>query len=184
MKLGLYSISAACLLAIAALAAGCGSDSDTLTLDEYFAEFAAIDDDVDAQFEEVFETLFPEDVDDETFFTDEANLPLLLEVIAAFPRITAEILDRATELDPPSEVEDAHNDLVDALRDALAAYEEGNDALQDTTTMAEFDALESEVGATLIDPAQARLEEACLAVVAIGEANNIPVSSISCEDDE
>ncbi len=183
MKLGLYSISAACLLAIAVLAAGCGSDSDTLTLDEYFAEFAAIDDDVDAQFEEVFLALFPEDVDDETFFEDEANLPVILEAISAFPRITAEILDRATELDPPSEVEDAHNDLLAALEDLSAAMEEGNDALQDTETLAEFEELESELGPTLIDPAQARLDEACLAVVAIGEDNGISVSSISCEDD-
>ncbi len=183
MKLGLYAISAACLLAIAVLAVGCGSDSDTLTLDEYFAEFAAIDDDVDAQFEEAFEALFPEDADDEDFFADEANLPLILEVTAAFPRITAESLDRVQELDPPSELEDAHDDMVDALKEMLAAFEEGIDALSEAETMAEFSELESELGPTLIDPAQERFDEACLAVVAIGEANSIPVSSISCEDD-
>ncbi len=188
MKFSLYSISAACLLAIAVLAAGCGSDSDTLTLDEYFAEFAAIDDDVDAQFEEVFEALFPEDVEDEesleNFFMDDANLPLMLEVTTAFPRLAAESLDRVGELDPPSEVADAHDDMVDALKEMLAAFEEGIDALSEAETLAEFSELESELGSTLIDPAQERFDEACLAVVAIGEANGIPVSSISCEDDE
>ena len=47
---------------LAALAVSCSDSSGTLTLDEYFAEFEAIDADVDAQFGEAF-AFFPEDED-------------------------------------------------------------------------------------------------------------------------
>ena len=90
MKLGLLALPLAFLLAISV---GCSDSSDTLTLEEYFVEFEAIDADVDAQFEEAF-AIFPEDEDFEAFFADEANLPAAKEIAAALPRILGDAIDR------------------------------------------------------------------------------------------
>ena len=108
----------------------------------------------------------------------------MIPVIAAFPRITSDAYNRVQELDPPSDLEDAHDELVDAFEDLLAVYEEGIDALRGAETMAEFSELNDEMDSTIITPAQMRLDDACQAVVDIGEANGIDVSDISCDDEE
>ncbi len=172
----LIAILAAMVATFGALVAACG-DGDALTLDEYFEQLEAMDADVDAQFEAAFAE-FPEDED---IFADDANLPFFKDLIAAFPRITGESLDRVEDLELPSEVADAHNDLLAALQALLVAYEEGADALNEAETMAEASVLIEEAETT-IEPAITRFETACLALVDIAEANGISVN-ISCEDD-
>lgn len=179
MKLALAAVA----IILAALAISCGDGSDTLTLEEYFAEFEAMDADADAQFEEAFAQLFPEDIDEEVFFSDDANLPLVKEVITAFPRITAELLARASDLDPPSEVEEEHDEMIAALEELLAAFEEGVDTLDDAETFVEFDELSDELDTTLLTPAEDRVDQACLDVVAVGDANGFDVSAITCVDE-
>ena len=112
--------TAAFLLGVAVFTGACGSDSDPLTMEDYFAEFEAIDTDVDSQ----LEALFAEVPDGEDAFADEANLELFKDLVVGFPRITGDWLDGAKDLDPPAEVEDAHNDLIDAGGALLVAYEE------------------------------------------------------------
>ena len=177
MKLGLLAIPAAFLLFIAAVLVGCGSSTDTLTLEEYFERFEAMDADVDAQFEEAYAD-FPEGDD---FFADEANLPFFRDLTAAFLRITGDSLDRVTDLDPTSEVEDAHDDMVGALENLLVTFEEGFELIDEAETMAEVSALNDEIEPS-IDAAMTRFEAACLDVVAIAVANGIH-TNISCEDD-
>ena len=183
MRLGLFALPAAFVAIFAVLIAGCGGGgSDPLTLEEYFAQFEAIDADVDAQFEAAFEEVFADFPDEEDIFADEANLPLLKEVSRAFPRITSDSLDRLKELDPPSEVEDAHNDMVAALADLLVAFEEGIEVFDEAETMAEFETLNDELQPD-IDAAQTLVADACFAVVAIGVDNGI-ANNISCGQDE
>ena len=133
------------LLGMAVFSGACSSDSDPLTLEEYFAEFEAIDADVNSQFEALFAD-FPEDED-------------------AFA-------------DPPAEVEDAHNDLIDAGEALLVAHEERAEVMGDAETMAELETLSREV-----DPsttvAEAARDAACLAVMDIAIANDIHVS-VAC----
>ena len=165
---------------LAALSVSCSDSSDTLTLDEYFAEFEAIDADVDARFEEAF-AFFPEDEDFEAFFEDDANVPAVKEFTAALPGIIGDAIDRVEALDPPSEVEDAHNDFINAGDDLVAAINEGNELIQNALTMADFGALFGDD--TTVDAAEAAFDAACLDLVAVGEANEISVSSITCEDE-
>ena len=177
MKLGLFALPGAFLVAIAFLIVGCGGGTDTLTLEEYFAEYQAIDADVDAEIDALFAD-YPEDGDD---LTNDANLPFFKDLVAAFPRIMGDFLGRLNGLEPPADVEDAHNDLVGAGEDLLLAFEEGADVLSEAETVAEFSTLEAELEPA-IEAATTRFNDACLAVVEIAEANNIAVT-ITCEDD-
>ncbi len=176
MKLACRTLLAAVLLVFAALVIGCSS-SDTLTLEQYFVEFEAIDAEVDAQFELAYAD-FPE-ADD--FFADEANLPFLKDLAAAFLRITSDSLERVKDLDPPTEVADAHADTVDALEDLLITFERGFELVDEAETMAEVP-LNIEVQPA-IDAAMRRFVNACLVVVDIAVANGIH-TSISCQDEE
>ena len=177
VKLGLVARSAAVFVAAAVFSGACSSDSDPLTLEEYFAELEAIDADVDSQFEALFAD-FPEDED---AFADEANLEVFKDVLVGFPRITSDFIDSTKDLDPPSEVEDAHNHLVETGQALLVAYEEGVDVISAAETMAEFETLNLEVEPT-INAARAAVEGACLAVLDIARANEIHVS-VTCEDE-
>jgi hypothetical protein len=176
IRLGPLTRTAAILLGMAVFTGACSSDSDPLTLEEYFAEFEAIDADVDSQGEALFAD-FPEDED---AFADEANLELFKDLLVGFPRIMGDWLDIAKDVDPPAEVEDAHNDFIDAGEALLVAYEEGAEVMGDAETMAELETLSREV-----DPsntvAETALDAACLAVVDIAIANDIHVS-VTCDD--
>jgi hypothetical protein len=177
IRLGPLTRTAAFLLGMAVFTGGCSGDSDPLTLEEYFAEFEAVDADVDSQFEALFAD-FPEDED---AFADEANLEVFKDLLVGFPRITSDFVDSVKDLDPPSEVEDAHNDLIETGEALLVALEEAAEVISAAETIAEFETLNHEVEPT-IDAAQAALDGACLAVVDIATANDIHVS-VTCEDE-
>ena len=174
IRLGPLTRTAVFLLGMAVFSGACSSDSDPLTLEEYFAAVEAIDADVNSQFEALLADL-PEDED---AFADEANLELFKDVLDGFPRITGDWVDRAKDLDPPAEVEDAHNDLIDAGEALLVAHEERAEIMGDADTMAELETISREV-----DPstrvAEAARDAACLALVDIAVANDIDVS-ITC----
>ena len=121
------------LLGMAVFTGACSGDSDPLTLEEYFAEFEAIGADVNSQFEALLAD-FPEDED---AFADEANLELFKDLLDGFPPITGDWVDRAEDLDPPAEVEDAHNDPIDAGEALLVAHEERAEVMGDAETMAD-----------------------------------------------
>ncbi len=166
---------AAALVALGITAAACGGD-DKLTLEEYFERFEAIDADVDAKFETLYED-FP-DEDDEEFFSNEENLPLLKEIFAGFPILLREALDQVEELNPPSEAEDAHDELLATGREWLELLEDAADRVEAVDSISEIEEeLEPAVG-----EAQERFDAACLDVVAVGEANGIVVD-VSCEDE-
>jgi len=174
---GLLARSAALLLVAVVFAGACSSDADPLTLDEYFAELEAIDADVDSQFEALFAE-FPEDEDS---FADEANLPLFKDLVVGFPRIMGDLIDSAKHLEPPSELRDAHDKLIDTGEILLVAFEEGSEALAEADTMAEWETLTRELDPA-ISVAEAAFDAACIDVVAIGMANDIHVD-VTCEDE-
>ena len=176
-------------LLLLAVACGDGDDedestptpTDALTLEEYFAEFHAIADDVDAQFGEAF-AAFPRDIPEEELLADEANLLLIKDFTAALPRIVGDFVDRLEALDPPSEVETEHDDLVDAGENFVVALEKDNEFVSEAGTMDEFDALADQLN-TIYGLSAGRFDEACLDVVLVGEANGITVN-IVCGDDD
>lgn len=169
--------SAALLLVTAVLTGACGSDSDPLTLEEYFAEFEAIDAEVDAQ----FEALFADFPDGEDAFADEANLEFFKELTVDFPRIAGDLVDRLKDLDPPSEVAAAHDELIDAGDALVAAFEEGAEQLAEAESMAEWEALSNEIDPTVSVP-EAAFDAACLTVLDIARANDIH-ADVTCDDE-
>jgi hypothetical protein len=177
MKLGLLARVATLLLAMGVLIGSCSSGSDPLTLDEYFAEVEAVDADADSQFEALFAD-FPWDED---AFADEANLEVFKDVVVGFPRIVGDLVDGVKDLDPPSEVEDAHDALIDAGEALIVAFDEGVDVINDAETMADVETAMGQLEPT-IDGAQDVFDAACLTVVDIAIANDIHVS-VTCEDE-
>ncbi len=109
MKAFAVAIFAAALLALGTIAAACGG-GDELTLEEYFQRFEAIDADVDAKFETLYAD-FPDEGEEE-FFSNEEDLPFFKELFSGFPVIVRDALDQAEDLNPPSEAEDAHDELL------------------------------------------------------------------------
>ena len=179
MKLGLRILPVAFLLAIAA---GCSDSSDTLTLDEYFAEVSAIMADVLAQSDALRDVL-PEHrrtSPDDPWPLIDANVPLLKDLFAEIPGIFGDAVDRLKALDPPSEVEDAHNDFTDAGEKLVVAYEAQSDSIQDVETAAEILTLIS-TEPSFFDAATAFVN-ACYELEDIGEANGFPYSHV-CGDD-
>lgn len=176
MMLGPRAVPAAFFLAIAVLVAGCGGGTNALTLEEYFEQFTAIDADAGAQLDALYAD-FPEGA---AALTDDANLPYFKKVMAAFPHIISELHDRLGDLAPPAEMEDAHNELIAAGEDLLAAFEEGGEVFEEAETMAEFSALNE--GDSDLNASVEQFEAACLAFVAIAAANSIPVT-ITCLGD-
>ena len=176
IRLGPLTRTATFLLGMAVFTGACSGDSDPLTLEEYFAEFEAIDADVDSQFEALFADL----PDDEDAFADEANLELFKDLLDGFPLIIGDLIDSAKDLDPPAEVEDAHNDLIDAGEALLVDYEERAEVMGDAATLEELETISREV-----DPsttvAETALDAAGVTIVDIAIANDIHVS-VTCDD--
>ena len=165
MKLALAVIA----IGIAALAFGCSDSSDTLTVEEYFAELDAIDAEVTRQGEEGLEEGLWVDI----FEIEEPSVVEVKDAVSAFTDLLEESVDGVKDLEPPSEVETEHDNFVETGEDLIVVFQEGID-----------DIVEPEDAGILFfgEPAGA-FESACNALVAAGEANGVTVSA-GCFDDE
>ena len=163
--------------AAAVLTVGCGGGSNSSPLEEYYAEFEAIGGAIDGEIEAAYAEI-PDDGFDE-FMADDANLDLLKDLGGVLRRIIRDDLGGVTNLEPPGEVEDAHNDFVDALAGLLVAFVAVDRVVSDAETAAEFNEFNEEVGG-LISLAYTRLFGVCLNLVHIAETNQI-ANEISCE---
>ena len=177
MKLRLSLLLGAMLLVLGTVAVACDGD-DRLTLEDYFERFEAIDADVDAKFEALYED-FPDEGEEE-FLSSEENLPLFKEIFAGFPVILADALDALDELNPPSEAEDAHDELLARGRELVEVYEDGVDRVEAVESVSEVEQIEEELTPALEEP-EKRFDDACLDLVGVGVANGIHVD-VSCED--
>ena len=180
MKLRLPLLLGAMLLVLGTVAAACDGE-DPLTLEEYFERFEAIDVDLDAKFEALYEDFPEEAFEDDVFPTEtEENVQLLKGVFAGFPVILTDALDTLEELNPPSEAEDAHDEVLATGRELAEVYEEAADRVEAVDSLSEMEKIEEE-----FQPAVREAEEpfntACLDLVSIGLANGIHVN-VSCED--
>ena len=180
MKLGLRALPAALLLAIA-FAVGCSDSSETLTLDEYFAEVSAIMADMGAQAEALRDNIpDPRTSASGLYPFVDANLPWLKDLYAGMPSIISDAVDRWKALDPPSEVESAHNGFIDAGEKLVVALEAFSDLVLDVETAAEVGTFI--IGEHSFIDAQEAWGDACYALADIGEANEIPVGRV-CGDE-
>ncbi len=166
MKLRLLAVPAVVLLATAVSA--CGAGSDTLSLEEYFAQYSAIDADAATEFVEA-----PSDFEgSDSASADETNLAFFRYLFSEYERINRDRLAGLTGLSPPPEVADTHGEVISALENLIAVVDESNEAVQDAETMAEFETLNLEPG---LEVAAVAFEVACGALGDIAEANDIAV---------
>src|SRR5512134_2004415 len=125
----------AAVTTLAAVALACSGDSntDTLTLEQYFAELERIGDDAEAAIDEVE---FPH-VDADASF--EESRDALAEFFAASADIAEDAVDDIGGLDPPDEVEDEHDRYVDALDEIPAISDDLQDRIRSAESEEEYD---------------------------------------------
>ena len=158
----------------AALLVACSDSSDSLTLEEYFAEFQSIDDALGARFGAVVDQ-FPEDGDD-------ADLPFAKDLFAEIAVMYGDAVDSYGELEAPSDVQNEHDDFVVTGEDFVSAWDEAVEVIAEAETVAELEALIDGGGVeSIIRPPEMVFDEACFALVDVGDANGIFVD-VSCLD--
>lgn len=165
-------LAATALVGFGAFASGCNDDGGgTLTLEEYFEKVAKLDDEqtrksdeIDAEIQDLGEDPSPDQVADS--FQEQIDL---------LDGFRADLDD----INPPSEVEDAHNEVVRALD---AAGEQFGELV---TEFREAESVEAAFGA-FDDSDFSELEKAmvaCRELEQIAADNNIEVD-FDCDDDE
>jgi hypothetical protein len=161
---------AALLLACAGAGAGCNDDGDALTLEEYYERVAELDDEATAELDRTSGLL--DELDEQQF--DEAR-DLLRQQLAAFEGFA----DGLADLDPPSEVEDAHGEATEGLAEFTEAYGEALDELEG------IDSIEEAAGVfeDLDRGGAERAGDACRSLEETAAANDIDVD-LSCGDEE
>lgn len=150
-------------LVLGTLAAACDGD-DGLTLEEYFQQVEALDDELDERFEAL-------ELREEVASQEEQVL-LFQDFFAAVIPILAEFVDAIDDLDPPAEVEDAHEEVVDSGREFVADAEELTNELADVGSSSE---LEEVFDDPEYEAASDRFLQACFALQDIADANGIDV---------
>ena len=175
------ALIAALLLAFGAIAAACGGDGDgdgdgggdggggALTLQEYFQRVEELDTALQAEEAALDERM----EDDLASVTDEQDaLDLVQDGFEAQLANIEDFVDDLDGLDPPAEVEDAHNEAVAAQRDFLDLFK---DVLAQLGDIDSFDAVDELFGADDIAAAEERATQSCLAVEQIGVSNGFDV---------
>ena len=179
MKLRLPLLLGATLLVLGIIAAACDGD-ERLTLEEFFQQGQAIDDDFEERFERLFDD-FPDEDDDE-FFSNEENLPLYKGTFVQFPVIFGEFFDELETLNPPSEAEDAFDELLTSGREVVEAQEGALIRIEEAESFAEVERITDEFDAEN-QAVQERYQAACQSLQEIADDNGI-VANIDCAEGE
>ncbi len=179
MKAFVISILAAALLALGTIAAACGG-GDELSLEEYFEQAQVISDDSDEEFEALYAD-FP-DEDDEEFFSNEENLTVIKDFAARFPVVFRDTLNDVEALDPPAEVEDAHDEFLAAGNELLILFVGLTGPVEEAESVSEAEVLFGDEDDPEIEAADQRFTDACLALEGIAADNGIVVH-FGCADE-
>ena len=122
------------VVTVGSVAAACGDNGDELTLEEYFSQVETYMDDL------------AERVSIEAFTQPDIDAPLeeQREIFSGFwttfsEQVGGVFLDDLDALDPPSEAQDAHNELLQAAKDFAANAADVVEALGNATSEEEFD---------------------------------------------
>lgn len=176
-RLPVFLFVTALALLVAALATACG-DEQELTLEEYFQRIDALGDDLDDELD-MMNDEFEETAREAE--TEEEVIRGFRDFMDPLPALYEEFVAELETIDPPSEVEDAHNEMVAVQAEGLEMIEDLNERAQGAESASDVE----EVGAELEGPAftavSDRSEQACFAMEAIADANGIDVD-LECEE--
>ncbi len=178
-RLPVFLFVAALALLVAAFAAACG-DGDELTLEQYFQRIDALGNDLDDELNRLNEE-FEETVEEAK--TEEEVIDAFRDFLDPQPGLFEDFVGELQSIAPPSEVEDAHNEMVAIQAEGLGLLEDLNERAQRVESASDVE----EVGAELEEPAFTAIadqtEQACFALEAIADANGIDVD-LECELEE
>ena len=169
MKRFTIALAMVLLLALGALATACGDAGEELTLEQYFQRLEAVTADGNDKFFALV-TQFPQALEDPAQTRD---------FFAAAGVILRDGVDQLDDIDPPAEVEDPHNEFLDAGEGMADAIEDFADQLADVESAQELQEALEPLDAQLA-PVERRLDAACLALEGIAADNGIAVD-LDCE---
>ena len=135
-------------------------------LEAYFAEVEALGQSVDEDAAEAFDTL-----------NTSQDLDELQAAYAVLPELFSTFLDGMKDVDAPDEVTDEHDAAISASENFLAELESANDAVQDATTIDEYNAASDTPELSQLNSIVAGT---CDDLQAIADANNI-VADLGCD---
>ncbi len=162
----------ALLLALGTTAAACGGDD--LTLEEYFQRMETLDDAANERFEPLVEAL------DQEFESEADQVEATRAFFNADIPILRDFVDALDDLDPPTEVEDPHEEFVAAGRDQVDAFQ---DLTGRMTVVESISELEELLDDPELDAASDRFDKACFELQEIAADNGIAFD-LGCEDEE
>ncbi len=178
-RLPVFLFVAALALLVAGFAAACG-DGDALTLEQYFQQIDALGNDLDDELNRLNEE-FEETVEEAK--TEEEVIDAFRDFLDPQPGLFEDFVGELESIAPPSEVEDAHNEMVAIQAEGLQLLEDLNERAQRVESASDVE----EVGAEFDEPAFTAIadqtEQACFGLEAIADANGIDVD-LECELEE
>jgi hypothetical protein len=171
-------VAALAAVVIAAMASACGSGDGELSLPEYFDRVQAI--------REVDEGRFAPLADDFATAVDPKKaaqerieaLRSALDGAAAANRAAASDYDA---LDPPSEAEEAHADLVDAISEAADRLDDVSARSQEVASQSDLDALLAELEEPELVKAFDRPGRVCAELQTVADENEVEIE-LGCGD--
>jgi len=165
-----------CLLVVAAVMTGCvvlaacGGGEEELDLEQYFRRFQDINDTANTRVDVLVEE--SEGVGE--------DMEATRDYFDAFNAIAKETTDELKDIHPPAEAQDAHDEYVAALGEALALWEDFGDRLADVESPSGLAALAAELNEPPFATAGERITDACLQLKGIADENGIEVD-LGCE---
>ncbi len=166
--LGLLFVAAS-LLAFGVIVAACRGNGDgELTLEEYFQKSDAIFEDASERIEAL------DDPGEQEFASEEQQIEAIRDFLVADRAITEDVLDELENIDPPTEVQEAHNDFQGAGVVLVALFEDVAAQLANVESASEVDRVFA-LNAPEINAAYARADAACFALQGVANANGVDV---------
>jgi len=172
MKLLLAAATTA-LAAIIAIACTGDSNTNTLTLEHYFAELQRITDDAEERFDEIE---FPDVAADASF---EESRDALADFFDASTDVSEDAIDDIRNLNPPDEAADEHDAFVDALEKLPSATGDYADRIREAEDEDEYNDIVGDEDP--LETISSEIDEACVALQQIADDNSIEVD-LECDE--
>ena len=154
-----FVLIAASLLAVGSFAVACGGDDEPLSIQEYFARFDRLGEQLNVSLQEADAANDGEDA-----------LTVIQENLANSRALYASFADGVSDLEPPDEIKSQHEELVGAIRAFGEVLNEYSDEVSAVDSMEELQALATDEE---LNAAAVRSEQACLVLEQFAADNRV-----------